>query len=111
MSREQWLTLGMAAATVVALVLAAFGFSKAGIEWGARVVARGLELYYGGFDRLETRLALLQEQSDRDLKDYEALKRLYIQLAHDYEALQHLASEQAERLKQLERYHNEQGRT
>jgi len=111
MSREQWLTLGMAAATIVALVLAAIGFSRAGVEYAARVQARAWELYYGGFRDLTEQLERLQSQSDRDLGDYEALKRTYTQLAHDYEELQRLANDQAQRLRQLERYYQEEGRT
>jgi hypothetical protein len=111
MSREQVLTLGMATALIIALVMAAFGFYFTGIDWASRVVAQGLELYYGKVQALEAALVKSKAQEARGADNYETLGQMYDRLTDKYLEAQRTINEQAERLKQLERYHNEQGRT
>lgn len=93
MTREQLLTLGMAGAVIIALVLAAVGFSRAGVAWGARLYARALELYFGEVDRLTAELVAAKEQSDRDYADYEALTRQYNKVAQENIDLQRLLAD------------------
>ena len=111
MSREQMLAFGMAGATVIALVLAAIGFSRAGIDWGGRVIARGLELYYGELARLTEELEKSRAQEQRGAGIQADVEQAYDRLTDKYLELQRAFNEQGERLKRLERYHQEEGRT
>lgn len=70
MTREQWLILGMATATVLALVAAATLASM----YGSLAFYRAIEVYYREVTRLTEELQRSQAQEQRGAENYRTLE-------------------------------------